>query len=91
MTQNEKAFETLDALTRDITNNYPEILRARHLVQCGLFQSRSDVCLAIRRKQAPPSIKISSHKTVFPRAGLCAWLLEKARNEVSKVDVNGFA
>ena len=67
----------IDAFVKDIRDNFPEFLRPSDLVNSGLFQSRSDVCHAMRRAQAPPYIKLSSHKVVFPRASLCEWLREK--------------
>jgi len=67
----------IESLVQDITDNLPEFLRPRDLVACGLYKSRSDVCWAMKRGQAPPSIKLTSHKIVFPRASLCDWLKEK--------------
>jgi predicted DNA-binding transcriptional regulator AlpA len=68
----------IDVLIKDINANLPEFLRPRDLVSCGLYRSRSDICWAMKRGQAPPSIKLTSHKIVFPRASLCEWLKEKA-------------
>jgi predicted DNA-binding transcriptional regulator AlpA len=62
----------------NITANLPEFLRPSDLVICGLYKSRSDVCWAMKRGQAPPSIKITAHKIIFPKASLCEWLKEKA-------------
>ena len=71
---------TLDAnaLIKDIQQNFPEFLRPSDVVKTGLYKSRSDLCWSMKRNQAPPSIRVSSHKIIFPRAALCAWLLEKA-------------
>lgn len=68
----------VEILIQDIAANLPEFLRPKDLVECGLYKSRSDVCWAMKRGQAPPSIKLTSHKIVFPRASLCEWLKEKA-------------
>ncbi len=74
----------IEILIKDITTNLPEFLRPNDLVACGLYKSRSDVCWAMKRGQAPPSIKLTSHKIIFPRASLCEWLKEKAKIEKFK-------
>lgn len=68
----------IESMVNAIERNFPEFLRAADLVKCGLYKSRSDISWSIRRGQAPPSIRLSSHKIVFPRANLCQWLKEKA-------------
>jgi predicted DNA-binding transcriptional regulator AlpA len=72
---------------QSITANLPDFLRPIDLVTCGLYKSRSDVCWAMKRGQAPPSIRLTSHKIVFPKASLCDWLREKAHlaGEVASV------
>lgn len=62
-----------------VTANLPEFLRPIDLVNCGLYKSRSDVCWAMKRGQAPPAIRLTPHKIVFPKASLCDWLKEKTR------------
>gem|GEM_PF-4326960 len=64
---------------------FPPFLRPKDLVETGLFKSTTDVCWAMKRNQAPPSIKLSSHKVVFSKAALCEWLKKKA----STVDFEG--
>jgi hypothetical protein len=73
----------IDAIINDIQKNYPDFLRPKDLVKSGLFKSTSDLCWATKRNQAPPSIKLSSHKIIFPRVTLCEWLREKAQNDFS--------
>lgn len=68
----------LESLIKDIKQNFPEFLRPVDIVKTGLYKSRSDLCWSMKRKQAPPSIRLSSHKIIFPRASLCDWLVEKA-------------
>jgi hypothetical protein len=68
----------IDLLVRDIQDNYPEFLRAKDLIESGLYQTRSDLSWAMKRDQAPPAIRLSSHKIIFPRSCLCKWLTEKA-------------
>ena len=60
-----------------ITANLPEFLRPKDLIKCGLYKSPSDVSWAMKRGQAPPSIRLTSHKIVFPKVSLCDWLREK--------------
>ena len=62
----------------DLNSRLPEFLRPSDLVAFGLYKSRSDLCVAMKRGQAPPSIKVSAHKVVFPKSGLCNWLRERA-------------
>ena len=69
---------TIEAIVTDIQENYPSFLRPKDLIKTGLFKSRSDVSWAIRRGYAPPSIKLSDHKVIFPRVSLCLWLRERA-------------
>ena len=69
---------TIEAIIIDIEKNYPSFLRPKDLIKTGLFKSRSDVSWAIRRGYAPPSIKLSDHKVIFPRVSLCLWLRENA-------------
>jgi predicted DNA-binding transcriptional regulator AlpA len=68
----------IEAIIRDIELNHPEFLRANDLIATGLYKTRSDISWAMKRGQTPPSIKLSSHKIIFPRASLCEWLKEKA-------------
>lgn len=70
----------LDAIIQDITTNLPEFLRARDLIACGLYKTRSDISWALKRGQTPPAIKLSPHKIIFPRASLIEWLKEKSLN-----------
>lgn len=69
----------IEAIIRDIELNLPEFLRANDLIASGLYKTRSDISWAMKRGQTPPSIKLSSHKIIFPRAALCEWLKEKAK------------
>ncbi len=71
----------LDAVIQGIEKNFPEILRAKDIIRTGLYKSASDLCWSMKRGLAPPSIKLSSHKVIFPRAALCEWLREKAQND----------
>ncbi len=71
----------IDVMIDDIQKNFPEFLRAKDLVKSGLYKSTSDLCWSMKRGLAPPSIKLSSHKVIFPRASLCEWLREKAQND----------
>lgn len=73
----------IEVIIQDIEKKYPEFLRPRDLVKSGLYKSTSDLCWSMKRHQAPPSIKLSSHKVIFPRASLCEWLREKAQNDFS--------
>jgi hypothetical protein len=77
----------LDAIIQDIITNLPEFLRATDLISCGLFKTRSDVSWAMKRGLAPPSIKLSQHKIIFPRASLCEWLKEKTKNSPEKINL----
>lgn len=56
----------------------PEFLRARDLVKLGLFGTRFSVTNAVRRGDAPPCIKLSAHKVIFPKSSLRKWLLDCA-------------
>lgn len=76
----------IDALTRDICKNYPEFLRSRDLIRCGLFQSRADISLAIKHGNAPPSLRIGKRKIVFSRSELCEWLHKMANRKLSMGD-----
>jgi predicted DNA-binding transcriptional regulator AlpA len=71
----------ISLLINDLNSRLPEFLRPSDLVVYGLYKNRSDVCLAMKRGEAPPSIKISSHKVVFPKSGVCNWLLKKVDAE----------
>ena len=64
-----------------ITENLPEFLRPRDLIEAGLYKSRSDLCWSMKRGLAPPSIQLSPRKIVFPRAALRDWLKEKTLAE----------
>ena len=68
-------------MIEDLQKKFPEFLRPRDLVKSGLYKSTSDLCWSMKRGLAPPSIKLSSHKVIFPRAPLCEWLREKALND----------
>ena len=68
----------IDAMIQGIQQNYPEILRPIDIIKTGLYKSRSDLCWSMKRGMAPPSIKLSSHKVIFPRAAIFEWLREKA-------------
>lgn len=72
----------IEAIIRDIELNLPEFLRANDLIAAGLYKTRSDISWAMKRGQTPPSIKLSSHKIIFPRATLCEWLKEKATTSI---------
>jgi hypothetical protein len=74
------SLNDIDAVIKDIEHNLPEFLRAKDLITCGLFKTRSDISWAKRRGQTPPAVRLSSHKIVYPRASLCIWLREKALN-----------
>lgn len=69
----------IESIIRDIELNLPEFLRAKDLIATGLYKTRSDISWAMKRGQTPPSIKLSSHKIIFPRVTLCEWLKEKAK------------
>ena len=71
----------IDVIIEDIQKKFPEFLRPKDLVKTGLYKSTSDLCWAQKRGQAPPSIKLSSHKVIFPRASLCEWIRGKAQND----------
>jgi hypothetical protein len=71
----------IDLMIDEIQKKFPEFLRAKDLVKSGLYKSTSDLCWSMKRGLAPPSIKLSSHKVIFPRASLCGWLKEKALND----------
>ena len=73
----------IDLMIDDIQTKFPEFLRAKDLIKSGLYKSPSDLCWAMKRNQAPPSIKLSSHKVIFPKSTLCEWLKEKAQNDLS--------
>lgn len=73
----EFSESSLEELIKDIKANLPEFLRARDLIACGLFKTRSDVSWAKRRGQAPPCIILSQHKTIYPRTCLIEWLKKK--------------
>jgi len=68
----------INLIINDLNSRLPEFLRPADLVVFGLYKSRSDVCIAMKRGQAPPSIKVSSHKVIFPKSGICNWLRQKA-------------
>lgn len=60
-----------------IFGNLPEFLRPIDLVDAGLYKSRSDLCWSMKRQTSPPFIRVSSHKILFPKRELTAWLKEK--------------
>ena len=66
--------------------NYPEFLRTADLVSLGLFKNRCDVCRALKTGTAPPAIKMSQHRNLFPRDGLIDWLQRKMINGDRKND-----
>lgn len=68
----------VDLLTKKIEQDWPEFLRAADLIACGLYTTRSAVCVAMTRGQAPPFIRLSPGKIIFPRSLLCDWLKKKA-------------
>lgn len=68
----------IECIEKNLKENFPLFLRPIDLIKCGLFKSRSDVSVSIRRGQAPPLIRLSSNKIVFPRALLCNWLAERS-------------
>jgi len=72
----------LELAIHNLEKNLPEFLRAIDLIELGLFKSRSDVCWAIKRGQAPAMIRLSQSKIVFPKAALIQWLKEKAQGEM---------
>lgn len=71
---------SVENLSRSL-KKLPKFLRASHLIKLGIYSGRSDVTVAKRNGQGPPYIKISSHKVLFPRDALIAWLLEKTANQ----------
>ena len=84
--QNTQLQLNLNLMIEDIQKKFPEFLRATDLIKSGLYKSRSDLCWSIKRNQAPPSIKLSTRKVVFPRTSLCEWLQEKAENNPVEVE-----
>lgn len=76
-----KLQSSIDIIIDDIQKKFPEFLRPKDLVKSGLYKSTSDLCWAMKRNQAPPSIKLSSHKVIFPKATLCEWLRGKTLND----------
>jgi hypothetical protein len=69
---------TINLVIDDLDLKLPAFLRPSDLIDIGLYKSRSDICWSMKRGKAPPSIKLSTHKVVFPRAALCDWLRKKA-------------
>ena len=65
-----------------VSKNFPEFLRAKDLIACGLFKSPCDVSLSVSRGLAPPSIRVSKRKRVFPRSTLCEWLENLATKDL---------
>jgi predicted DNA-binding transcriptional regulator AlpA len=70
---------SIDDYIDDTLEKFPEFLRPKDLVKAGLYKSTSDLCWAMKRNQAPPFIKLSSHKVIFLKSALCEWIREKAR------------
>jgi predicted DNA-binding transcriptional regulator AlpA len=75
-----------DVMIENLEEKLPEFLRPKDLIKTGLYKSRSDITWSMKRNQAPPWLKLSTHKVVFPRSALCQWLREKERND----SVGGF-
>lgn len=65
---------------------YPEFLRAKDLIKLGLYGTRCAVTLSVNRGDAPPCIKLSPKKVIFPKAALCEWLAEVINQKSIKED-----
>lgn len=72
----------ISVLVEEIEKNYPPFLRPADLIRLSLFPSAAAICVAVGKKKAPPHIKMSVRKMMFPRASLCAWLREKAGKQL---------
>jgi hypothetical protein len=72
MSQNQ-----LEKTIRSINETYPELLRAADLVRIGVFRSRSAVCIALGSGLAPPYLRLTKRRIVFPKSALCDWLSGK--------------
>jgi predicted DNA-binding transcriptional regulator AlpA len=58
---------------------YPQFLRVKDLIDLNLYETPAAVSISIKDGKAPPSIRLSSRKIVFPRSELIEWLLQKAK------------
>mgnify|MGYP003646973476 CR=1 FL=1 len=66
--------EILDIIREDL-KKLPEFMTTLHLVDLGLYPSRQAVHLAIRRKQAPPFMRIGK-KIVFPKCSFIEFIID---------------
>lgn len=73
----------IDSLLKSL-QKFPEFLRSRDLVLLGLFGSKFAVRNAQRRGNAPPSIKISFNRILFPKNLLVQWLVERNDGNIIK-------
>jgi hypothetical protein len=66
-----------DFLSDEIEREYGKFLRCKDLIDLGLYSSPAAVSLSIKNDNAPPYIRISPHKLLFPKVTLLAWLKSK--------------
>jgi len=71
----------IEKIIEEIELQCPSFLRASDLVKLSLFTSPAAVSVAMSEGRAPPSIKFSTRKLMFPRASLCEWLRQKSINK----------
>lgn len=64
-----------------IEKSYPPLLKARDLIQMGLFPSRSAISSAIKRNEAPPFVRLGERKLRFPKCGLCEWIKKRVGSD----------
>jgi hypothetical protein len=81
LTKKHSKLACLGLIIDDIMSSLPEFLRGNDLIRIGLFKSRSDLCWAMKRNQAPPFIKLSIKKIVYPKSSLCEWLKQKSSSD----------
>jgi predicted DNA-binding transcriptional regulator AlpA len=66
-------------LIAHIEKSYPALLRARDLIEMGLYPSRSAISSAIRKNQGPPFVRFGERKMRFPKKSLCDWIARRER------------
>ena len=58
----------------------PEFITSKDLIKLGIFANFSAVSRAKCQGWGPPSLSLGTQKTVYPKAALIEWLIEKENN-----------
>lgn len=75
-----------DNLFENIKENYPELLKSKHLIELGLYSGDDAAWFARRDGIAPPYIRIKT-RILYPRAGVINFLEKKLVKRNDKEEV----